>query len=113
MFGLRCRDCLCTYIDPPISTSLDFIEKVTNFWQVVGTIKMLQTDYYGRREKNYWKAIGEMKNKRSFFCTVDLKDSNVMAIGNTTNIVREGFKKSDNHHFWGGGGESARVIYDF
>ena len=87
MFGLRCRDCLCTYIDPPISTSLDFIEKVTNFWQVVGTIKMLQTDYYGRREKNYWKAIGEMKNKRSFFCTVDLKDSNVMAIGNTTNIV--------------------------
>ena len=74
---------------------------------------MLQTDYYRRREKNYWKAIGEMKNKRSFFCTVDLKDSNVMAIGNTTNIVREGFKKSDNHHFWGGGGGSVRVNYHF
>jgi len=52
-----------------------------NKHEVVGTIKTLQTDFYGRREKNHWKANGEMKDKRSFFCTVDLKDSNVMAIG--------------------------------
>jgi len=75
--------------------------------EVVGTIKMLQTDYYGRREKNYWKAIGEMKNKRSFFCTVDLKDSNVMAIGgyseNKTILdSTEHFTISSNWTIWHG-----------
>jgi len=48
--------------------------------EVVESIKTLKKDTHGRKEM-YWSHLRDMKEKRSFFCAVDLMDSNVMAMG--------------------------------